>query len=259
MTLKKVPFSFSVEDATRTPPKDLEKIVEIICQSDAISIDICDTAGASTPDGAFRIVTFVKNLIEKSGRNMRVSWHGHNDRGLSVANSIFAAKAGATGISGSFLGIGERTGNTPLEQVAMYLHQMGSNLYQVDKIIPYCELLAKYTNTQIRPEAPIIGSQAFATCTGTHAAAVLKARKLGIEFEDYIFSGVPASILGREQEIMIGPTSGMATSYHVLEKLGLSPSEEEARALLTFAKTRNQYLVSSEIKQFANCESQQTA
>jgi len=260
MANQNVRFGFSVEDATRTPPEDLLSIIRITSQANAATIDICDTAGASTPEGAFKLVSFVKEQIEKLGSSMKITWHGHNDRGLGVANSIAAAQAGASGISGSFLGIGERTGNAPLEQIAMYLHQAGNRLYTLDKISPYCMALAKYTNTEIRPEAPIVGSQAFATCTGTHAAAVLKARKHGIDFEDYIFSGVPASKLGRKQEILIGPTSGMAVSYYVIEQLGLPSTEDNAYALLEYAKTQSQLLSNKDIQLFfANKETLQTA
>ena len=244
------PFSFSIEDATRTPPEHLKRIIDIAVGANAASIDICDTAGTATPAGAQALVTFVKTYMDSLGSSAFIRWHGHNDRGLALANSIAAAQVGADFISGSFLGIGERTGNTSLEQVIMYLAQCGSQLYRTDKLMDYCQALSRYAQVTIAPEAPLVGAQAFATCTGTHAAAILKARELGIEFEDYIFSGVPASKLGRQQQVLLGPTSGMATSYYVLKQLKIEPSQANARALLDYAKSQDHLLGHDDVQQF---------
>ena len=246
-----LPFSLSIEDASRTPPEELRELIRLGAEANGYSISICDTVGESTPDGATNLVRFTCEEIAKSGATTKVLWHGHNDRGLAVANSIAAVGAGARIIGGSFLGIGERTGNASLEQVILYLYQNGAVDWNIDKLVGYCEKLGEYTNTPIPASMPLVGSQAFATCTGTHSAAVLKARAISVEYEDYIFSAVPASKLGLPQNIMIGPTSGLANARYILERLDLPSSEEAANALLQQAKTENGWMQHKDIRGWA--------
>jgi isopropylmalate/homocitrate/citramalate synthase len=247
MQSRGAPFSITVEDATRTPPDDLRRVVERILELGSTCVAIADTVGDATPAGAQRIVRFVRAIIDQRRPGVGLLWHGHNDRGLALANSLAAAEAGATIIGGSFLGIGERTGNAALEQVIVFLAQHGATGYRVDLLPAYCALLSRYTGVPIPDNAPLVGAQAFSTCTGTHAAAILKARSIGIEHEDYVFSSVSASQLGRIQDIQIGPTSGLANARYMLERLGLPASPEQAERLLALAKSRDRFLRTEEI------------
>ncbi len=210
-------FGISIEDATRTPPDELRQIIETALSVGAEILTLCDTVGEATPTGTTRLVNFVRTLVANSEQNAEIWWHGHNDRGLSLANAIAAAEASADGISGTFLGLGERTGNTPLEQFILYLHSHGSQQFKLSQLVPYCKRLAKLTSTNIPIHAPLIGKQAFATCTGTHAAAIIKARALGSQFEDLVFSSVPANLLGQRQTLLVGPTSGRANAQFALQ------------------------------------------
>jgi 2-isopropylmalate synthase len=203
--------------------------------------------GESTPQGVRNLVEFVKSATKRRGSDLKVLWHGHNDRGLALANSIAAIEAGADIIGGAFLGIGERTGNTALEQVIMYLHQNNVGAFDVKSLIPYARKLAAATEFPVPVNAPLVGPQAFATCTGTHSAAVLKAAEIGMDFEDYVFSSIPASELGSMQDIGVGPASGMTNARYVLEKGRMASSEETAAELLAFAKTQQRLLHSDEI------------
>ncbi|MBZ4015238.1 hypothetical protein CCS38_05660 [Streptomyces purpurogeneiscleroticus] len=242
-----LPFSFSVEDASRTPPDELRTMVELAVQHSAYSIAVCDTVGESTPAGVHRLVGFVKKIIRDRGSDLKILWHGHNDRGLGLANSLAAVEAGADIVGGAFLGIGERSGNTALEQVIMYLHQNGIGNFEVKGLIPYLKKLSAATDFPIPVNMPLVGQQAFATCTGTHAAAVLKAAELGTDFEDYVFSSIPASELGAVQDIGVGPTSGMANAKYVLEKGAMDASEGTAAELLAFAKKQQRLMYEDEI------------
>jgi isopropylmalate/homocitrate/citramalate synthase len=241
-------FGVSLEDASRTPAADLREMIHVALDSGAEIITICDTVGDSTPAGAALLVSAAVEFARRLNPQAEIWWHGHNDRGLALANAIAAAEAGAKTISGSFLGIGERTGNTSLEQFVMFVYQCGHRGYRVDRLARYCSKLAEATATDIPITAPLIGDQAFATCTGTHSAAILKARALGIDFEDYVFSSVPASKLGRSQTIMIGPTSGLANARYVLRQLQLEENDENARLLLSYAKTKNSWLNGEQIR-----------
>ncbi|MFI9422205.1 LeuA family protein [Streptomyces achromogenes] len=242
-----LPFSFSVEDASRTPPDELRDMVELAVRYSAYSIAVCDTVGESTPAGVHRLVGFVKSLIKDRGSHVKILWHGHNDRGLGLANSIAAVEAGADIVGGAFLGIGERSGNTALEQVIMYLYQNGVGNFDVKNLIPYLKKLSAATEFPIPVNMPLVGQQAFATCTGTHAAAVLKAAEIGTDFEDYVFSSIPASELGAVQDIGVGPTSGMANATYVLRKGNMDSSEGTAEALLAHAKTQHRLMYEDEI------------
>lgn len=241
-------FGVSLEDSSRTPPDDLEKIIAVAADSGAEYLTICDTVGVMTPGGARRLMRFVLNEISKTGKTLSVTWHGHNDRGLALVNALAAAEEGAGVISGAFLGIGERCGNTALEQVMMYLYQHGAGQFHISGIPAYCQRLAEYVDLPIAKNAPLVGDQAFATCTGTHAAAVLKARNLGKDFEDFIFSCIPASKLGRAQELMIGPLSGLANAKYMLELISVEPTMDNANKLLEQAKRHNRWLEMDEIR-----------
>jgi len=255
LTNNQTSFGISLEDASRTPPVDLKKAIKISLDAGAKSLTICDTVGECKPDGAAYLTEFVLELNEKYGRTVDVVWHGHNDKGLSVANAIAAAEAGANIISGTFLGIGERAGNTPLEQIIFLLFQAGNQQFDLKSLYPYCQALAKYTQTDILPTAPLVGSQAFATSAGTHAAAILKARQLGSDVEDAIYSGVSASVLGRKQDILIGPTSGQANARYILNLMGISATEKNIQKILNYAKEKDCCLNSKDIDQLKKTES----
>ncbi|MCV3213055.1 hypothetical protein OGM63_05865 [Plectonema radiosum NIES-515] len=247
-------YSLAIEDATRTPADDLDRIIKSAIDAGVKLICLCDTVGESLPSGAARITQFTLERIAKAGVNIEVEWHGHNDKGLSVACAMASAMAGADSIAGTFLGIGERSGNSPLEQVIVLLYQAGNNNFNLEYIKPYCEKLAEYTESTITPITPLVGKQVFATAAGTHSAAILKARKLGIDFEDYVFSGVPASKLGLSQDIIIGPTSGMTNVRYALEQIGIPLSEELASNLLAYAKSKDRWLSRDDIRTYINSQ-----
>ncbi len=243
-------FGISLEDASRTPPGDIELAIGTAIDAGAASISICDTVGECTPDGAAKLTEFCMKQIEKAGIHIDVVWHGHNDKGLSLANAMAAAMAGAQTISGTFSGLGERAGNTPLEQIIMLLFQAGNTQFDLTSLSPYCRKLAEYTHTPIPANTPLTGSQAFATSAGTHAAAILKARQLGQNFEDYVFSGVPASVLGRIQDVIIGPASGRANARYMLEQIGITATEDFVQKLMKHARTKDRRLTSEDIRQY---------
>ena len=110
-----LPVNFVTEDTTRAKPETIRALYTTAIRCGAKAVCVCDTVGHSTPDGARAVVRFVKSIIEEQGGNIRLDWHGHQDRGLGVINSIAAIQGGADQVHGSALGIGERVGNTPLD------------------------------------------------------------------------------------------------------------------------------------------------
>ncbi len=120
-----LPVMYVTEDTTRAHPETIRALYTTAIQCGAKAVCVCDTVGHSTPDGARSVVSFVKNIIEEQGGGIRLDWHGHQDRGLGVINSIAAIQGGADQVHGSALGIGERVGNTPIDQLLVNLKLMG--------------------------------------------------------------------------------------------------------------------------------------
>src|SRR5687767_1723032 len=129
---------YVTEDTTRADPETLRALYTTAIRSGAKAVCVCDTVGHSTPDGARAVVRFVKNIIEEQGGNVRLDWHGHQDRGLGVINSIAAIEGGADQVHGSALGMGERVGNTPMDQLLVNLKLMGWIDNDLSKLGDYC-------------------------------------------------------------------------------------------------------------------------
>lgn len=232
----------SLEDASRASPENLRQALTLAADLGATAITLCDTVGASTPSGARRLAAFGRDIVP----TIDIGWHGHNDKGLALANAMAAAAGGVSVISGTFLGFGERTGNIPLEQVIYLLAEAGHNAYNLQALPPLCALFCEATRIPMPFNAPLVGAYAFSTSTGTHAAAIGKARDLGRDFEDLVYSGVRAADLGRTQSILIGPNSGRRAVMALLGELSISSSPEIVTRLLAYCKTQDRSLNSAE-------------
>src|SRR5207237_840455 len=190
----------------------------------------------------------VDEVVKPSGEDILISWHGHNDRGLSVINSLAAVQAGADVIHGCALGIGERVGNAPMDQVLVNLNLLGAIDHDLIKLKEYCEVAARACHVTIPPGYPVFGSDAFRTATGVHAAAVIKAFKKGEpELANSVYSGVPSHVFGLEQMIEIGPMSGKSNVIFWLEKRGIQPTEERVNAIYNKAKQSDRLLTAAEV------------
>jgi 2-isopropylmalate synthase len=193
-------------------------------------------------------VQFVKSIIVEQGGGIRLDWHGHQDRGLGVINSIAAIQGGADQIHGSALGIGERVGNTPLDQLLVNLKLLGWIDNDLSRLGEYCQTAARACRWNVPWNYPVFGRDAFRTATGVHAAAVIKSYKKGDRrLADIVYSGVPAGEFGLEQVIEIGPMSGKSNVIYWLEKRGLEPSESRVNRIYEHAKSENGVLEESEI------------
>ena len=162
-------------------------------------------------------------MVDECGGGVGIDWHGHRDRDLAIANSLAALDAGATRLHGAAIGIGERVGNTPMDTLLVNLVLMGYLERDLRRWSRYCETVSAATGVPIPPNYPVVGRDAFRTATGVHAAAVIKAfRKGDPTLVDAVYSGVPARMVGREQEIEIGPMSGKSNVVFWLEQRGLA-------------------------------------
>ncbi|MCP3997172.1 MAG: 2-isopropylmalate synthase [bacterium] len=239
---------YVTEDTTRARPDVLRKVYTAAIEAGARRICLSDTVGHATPWGVRALVGLACEIVADSGADVKIDWHGHRDRNLSVVNSLVALSAGAHRVHGCAVGIGERVGNTPMEALLVNLKLLGWFDTDLGGLPAYCEAVSKATDTPIPNNSPVIGKDAFETSTGVHAAAVLKAMRTGDRWlANRIYSGVPAEELGREQSITVGPMSGRANAVAWLDKRGLACDEATIDKVLAAAKTSDHVLGEDEI------------
>jgi 2-isopropylmalate synthase len=243
-----VPVMYVTEDTTRAHPETIRALYTTAIRCGAKALCVCDTVGHSTPDGARSVVRFVKDIIEEQGGNIRLDWHGHQDRGLGVINSIAAIQGGADQVHGSALGIGERVGNTPMDQLLVNLKLMGWIQNDLSRLGEYCGAASQACGWDIPYNYPVFGRDAFRTATGVHAAAVIKSyRKGDRELADLVYSGVPAGQFGLEQVVEIGPMSGKSNVIYWLEKRGIEANDDRVNRIYDRAKQASAVLADDEI------------
>jgi 2-isopropylmalate synthase len=242
---------FVTEDTLRADPASLRLLYTTAIRAGASRICVADTVGHATPQGARAVVQFALRLLDELGsRDVGVDWHGHDDRGLAVANSIAACVAGATRLHGTGLGVGERTGNAPMDLLLVNLALLGYRPAHLTKLPAYCQAVSDATGVAIPAKYPVVGRDAFRTATGVHAAAIAKAGRKGDRpAVDAVYSGVPASLVGREQQIDVGPLSGKWNVIFWLEKRGLTASDELVDRILARGKRSPTTLTEEEIRQ----------
>ncbi len=248
-----LPSMYVTEDTIRTDPDTVKRLYSTAIRNGARAIVLCDTVGHATPNGAFNLVKFVVNTVVKpSGENIRVDWHGHNDRGLAIANSLAAVAAGAHQVHAAANALGERVGNTPMELMLVNLRLMGLIDRDLSNLKYYCEKVAMATKTTIPRNYPVVGHDAFRTATGVHAAAIVKAmQKHDRRLADSVYSGVPAHLFGFDQVIEIGPMSGKSNVLYWLAQHSIPADEALVTRIFDAAKQSARVLTDAEL--FALC------
>ncbi|MGE0815598.1 MAG: LeuA family protein [Vicinamibacterales bacterium] len=240
---------YVTEDTTRAHPDTLRAIYRCAIHAGASRICVADTVGFATPAGAHAVVRFVASVVAESGAPVGIDWHGHRDRDLAVACSLAAYQAGATRLHGAALGIGERVGNTPMDLLLVNLVLLGHLERDLLPLAEYCETVSRACGVPMPDNYPVLGRDAFRTATGVHAAAVVKAAKKGDRaLMDAVYSAIPAGLVGREQEIEIGPMSGRSNVTYWLEKRGIAATDTLVDRILQRAKRASAVLTDAEIR-----------
>jgi 2-isopropylmalate synthase len=240
---------YVTEDTTRADPDTLRQLYSTAIRAGASRVCVSDTVGHATPEGAAAVVRFIGRVVDECGGGVGIDWHGHRDRDFAVSNSLAALEAGATRLHGAAIGIGERVGNTPMDTLLVNLVLMGYLDRDLSALVEYCDAVSRATGVPIPPNYPIVGKDAFRTATGVHAAAMVKAvRKNDYDLVDAVYSGVPAALVGREQEVDIGPMSGRSNVIFWLEKRGLTASDEVVERILGEAKKSDAVLSDEKIR-----------
>jgi isopropylmalate/homocitrate/citramalate synthase len=250
-----VSVMYVTEDTTRADPDSLRSLFTTAIRAGASRLCVADTVGHATPNGARAVVRFVRTVIDELGVDVGIDWHGHRDRGFGVASSLAALEAGATRLHGAALGIGERCGNTPIDLLLVNLVMMGYRDNDLTTLPAYVRAVADATDVRIPPNYPVLGSDAFRTATGVHAAAVVKAfRKHDRALMDAVYAAVPASLVGREQEIEVGPMSGKSNVIFWLESRGLPVTDEIVERVYAAAKASNRTLTHEQVQHLVGGE-----
>ena len=243
-----MPVMYVTEDTTRSTPEALRRLYTTAIECGARRVCLSDTVGHATPDGAAALVRFIRGVIDESGEEVQVDWHGHRDRGLDIPNCFAAFAAGADRCHGTALGIGERCGNTPIELLLVNLQLMGLAERDLTCLPEYTDLTSRALGIPIPPNYPVVGADAFRTATGVHAAAVIKAGQKGHAWlADRVYSGVPAGMIGRRQEIEIGPMSGASNVRFYLSERSLPCDDGLCAEILAVAKHGNRVLSEHEV------------
>jgi len=245
-----LPVMYVTEDTCRATPDTIRQLLKTAISAGATRVCVCDTVGHISPRGVRNIIPYVRQLIKETGADVKVDWHGHNDRGLSVINTITAMTSGADRIHATALGLGERIGNCSMDQLLVNLRLMG---YIDTDLLPlhrYVRVASESTGVPIPSNYPIFGEDAFRTATGVHAAAIIKAKKKGDDFlADRIYSGVPAGMLGMKQNIQVGFMSGVSNVVHWLLEHGFEPEERMVEEIFRAAKERDRIMTDDELMQ----------
>ncbi|MGH2378432.1 MAG: LeuA family protein [Candidatus Limnocylindria bacterium] len=241
-----LPVMFVTEDTTRADAETLVRLYDAAIGCGAKRICVSDTVGHATPEGVRNLLTFMRSDVIR-GREVKLDYHGHNDRGLGTANAL-AATSLADRVHGCALGIGERVGNSAMDQLLINLYLDGVIDRDLSPLVEYVSLVSEHCGIPIPPNYPALGADAFRTATGVHASAVVKAiRKGDRALADRVYSGVPASVLGRRQGIEVGPMSGESNVVFWLEQRGIEPSRERIERIMTAAKASDRVLTEDEI------------
>ena len=167
---------YVTEDTTRADPASLAALFTTALRAGASRLCVADTVGHATPAGARAVVAFVARLLSDLGVEAGIDWHGHSDRGFGVASALAACDAGASRLHGSALGIGERSGNTPIDLLLVNLVMMGYIDRDLSSLPAYCEAVSRACDVPIPKNYPVVGADASA---GSFASVVTRPSRIG--------------------------------------------------------------------------------
>ena len=233
-------IQFTAQDAARADINFLKELIGIAIKNGAKTICLPDTAGFCLPQEYGKLIKNIKKDIASD--KIVLSAHCHNDLGLAVANTISAIEAGADQVECTINGIGERAGNTPMEEVAAIMNLKYGNTYSNDINLKYFQdtstTLQRVINLKTHFNKPIFGKNVFLHSSGMHQKAVIENKET--------FEVINAETFGVQGgKIAIGKLSGSAGIKYFLNKLDISINEEELNELILFIKRE-----SINIKQF---------
>jgi len=217
---------FSPEDGGRSDPEFLVKVLEVAIQAGATTLNIPDTVGYTTPEEYGALINYLRENTP-GGKDVIFSCHCHNDLGLATANTLAGVQNGARQIEVTINGIGERAGNTSLEETVMALHVRPQTYHLDSNIITQeihraSDMVSRYTGMVIQPNKAIVGANAFAHEAGIHQDGMLKHKRT--------YEIMDASTIGlNTSKLVLGKHSGKHALARKLESMGYRLSQEELK------------------------------
>jgi 2-isopropylmalate synthase len=245
-----VEFVLVLEDASRCPPEVLTQVYRAGVDAGVRRVTLCDTVGVALPSGTEALLGWSAQYFRDREHAVSFEWHGHNDRGLAVINGLTAFSCGCERVHGTVLGIGERAGNASIDQIMVNRHLEGHGAHDLKAVRAYCEYASSVLGVDIQGNYPAMGSDVFKTSAGVHASAILKANeKHDYRLKDAVYSSIPASLLGREQEVLIDASSGTSNVRYWLSARGMEADDAVIKEILATAKGGRRPLRDSEIEE----------
>jgi len=231
--------SFSTMDSTRGDISLQIELFGIALRAGARRLGITDTLGCISPDSFQILVSKIKEKINsfgygQVGKEIELSVHCHNDFGLALANAISGIQAGATAVATTTMGIGERAGNVPTEQFVMamkYLYGIDLGI-KTEYFSKLAKKIARFAKLKIPPNAPFVGSNAFAHESGIHVQSVLS--------QPFSFEPVSPEVVGNRRKIILGKHSGTAGLKFALSRIGLELSDDVMKKVLEEVKKQGE-------------------
>jgi methanogen homocitrate synthase len=217
---------YSAEDTTRENDLDfLKKAYKVAEDAGADRARVVDTLGCASPNGMAFLVKEIGNEL-----NIPIEVHCHNDLGLSLANSLAAIEAGASTVSTSVNGLGERAGITMTEEIIPVLHILyGTSIFEMNQLTSLADLVQEISGVKMPPHKPLTGENVTAHSSGIHQHGVLVNPKT---YEFY-----PPRMMGQKRKVYIDELGGRHGIMYVANELGLKISEETAKKVLERIKT----------------------
>jgi 2-isopropylmalate synthase len=244
-----VNFVLVLEDTIRCTPEVLGQVYDAAIDTGVRRVTLCDTVGAAQPSGTTALIAWSNRYFGERDHEVAFEWHGHNDRGLGLINSLTAYALGCERVHGTILGVGERAGNTSLDHLIINSHLDEHGSYDLNALRDYCDYAGSALGMQIPRNYPAMGLDVFKTSAGVHASAILKAHEKGnLPVKDAVYSSVPASLLGREQEVLIDASSGASNVRYWLNVHGYQGDCALAiKKVLATAKTSREPLTDEQV------------
>jgi len=219
--------TIGAQDASRAESLFLKDFVCAASYFGASRVRLADTVGLLNPSTTTELIASVRSVEKK----IPLEFHAHNDLGMATANTLAAYMAGASCLSTTVNGLGERAGNAPMEEVALALELSAgvSSTLKTTKLSEICDYVAEVSKRTASLSKPITGSLVMTHESGIHTGCILKNRQS--------YQPFPAALIGRqEQEFLIGKHCGKSTVLHFLSEAHLSIDEESCFMLLARVK-----------------------
>lgn len=220
-------ITFSAEDSTRAELNFLIKVFNGVIEAGCDRLRVVDTLGCIHPTA---MKFLIRSVITSLKKKVPIEVHCHDDHGLAVANTLAAVEAGAEVLSTSVLGIGERCGLAPTEEVIVALKNLyGIGNFKTEKLYKLCKEVERITRIIVPPHKPVVGINAFAHASGIHQHAVLENP---VCYEPY-----PPDMVGQTRRIVIGKLSGRHAIKAKLAEIGINATEDEVSKILDVVKS----------------------